>query len=220
MHFYKVGDQVLPSVTTLVHFLTFDDGLMHWANYMGFKHISINDVRKRSTYFGNLVHTNLRCMVDPDAPDPMKAEDKETGRRLYQSLCNFDQLMSDKSYKTLLTEHTMKSTKLGYAGTVDWVATFDKDYLVLSDFKTSKQPNQNMYIQLGGYYGLLEENNIHVDYAQIIRVNEYEAKIHKIEKKKLKSYYNLFLNLVDIYKEYTLLVGPMYKEEDLIVDAA
>lgn len=218
MHFYKVGDYVLPSVTTLVKFISLDDSLLRWANYMGFKRKDISEERDQSTYFGNLVHSNLRSMVDGNAPDPMKAADKEYGERLYNSLLNFDELMSKYQYETMFTERTFKSTKLGYAGTIDWVATINKDYVVLSDFKTSKQVNRSMYLQLGGYYGLLEEAGIKIDYAQIILVNDTKASIKKLDKAKLRQYYKAFMDIVGFYQDYTSIVGPLYKPEDLIED--
>ena len=219
-HYYQVGEAILPSVTTLVHLISLDDRLMGWANHMGFKRTRLEEVRARSSYYGNLVHSNLRAMVDPDAPPPMKATDKENGSRLYHALCNFDTLMSGISYKTLCTEYTMKSTKLGYAGTVDWVATFDKDYVVLNDFKTSKNVENTMYLQLGGYYGLLKENGIHIDYAQIIIVNDVRAKAYKLDKPNLKKYHKAFMNIVQFYNDYTAIVGPLWKESDIIPDTA
>jgi len=218
MHFYKVGEQVLPSVTTLVHLVTFDDGLLYWANHMGFKHKNINTLKKESAAFGTLAHSHLRAFVDDSAPEPLPANNPYEGKRLFHTLQNFDKLMNGVKYKTITTEQTFKSTNLGYAGTVDWVATFNKDYVVLSDFKTSKQVNTSMHIQLGGYFGLLEEAQIHVDYAQIIIANENISRIHKLNRKELKNYHKLFMNLVGLYQDYTLINGPMWKPEDLIED--
>lgn len=217
-HYYQVGDAVLPSVTTLVHLISLDDRLMKWANYMGFKRTKIEEVQAKSSYFGNLVHSNLRSIIDPDAPEPMKAGDREYGSRLFNALCNFEELMMGIDYKTIATELTLKSTKLGYAGTVDWVATYDKDYVVLTDFKTSKNVEKTMYLQLGGYYGLLKEYGINVDYAQIIRVNEHEAKIHKLTLPELKQYHKTFLSIVQLYNDLNALIGPLYKPTDLIPD--
>ena len=203
MHIYELDGVQYPSVTTIIKLISINDDLMKWANYMGFKRKNIKEIQDESAEFGTIVHSNLRAIIDPNAPpadifkDPRKEYEFSIIKR------RFIEYFSSIEYKTIDTEMTLISPKFGYAGTLDWLARISdgkKDRLLLLDFKTSKSIKTTMYLQLGGYYNLLKEININVDGAGIIIVNERECTMHPISKEKLEEFSETFISLVSFYK--------------------
>lgn len=193
MHIYEIDGKKLPSVTTIVHCLG-DDNLMRWSNSLGFRHIKYDAEMERTSSFGTLVHSHLQSIVDPDNAEPLNPRNSIEGHDLEIIKTDFMNFISKYEYKTIFTEHTIKSVELGYAGTLDWL-TYIGPYLCLMDFKTSKAPRFNMYLQLGGYYNLLKTEGYDIDYAAIITANINGCKMHPINKESLLYFSEAFHQL-------------------------
>jgi hypothetical protein len=216
MHIYELNGNKYPSVTTILKLISIDDGLLKWANYVGLiKRKNIKEIQDEATNFGTLVHSNIRCMVDKNAPPPEPFLDprKEYDYSIVKK--KFVEYFKDIKYRTIGTEMTLISDKLGYGGTLDWLAQIEidnRDKLFLLDFKTNKTIRDTMYLQLGGYYYLLTEIGITVDYAGIVIVNERECGIHPISKDILIKYADAFISILEFYTLWEKLnkVKPEY----------
>lgn len=208
MHIYNQDGKSFPSVTTVIHEISCNEGLMKWANYMGFMRKDISVLTRVSTTFGTKVHSHVRKVVDLTAPEPILARDLLEQRDIDVILSNFKNRFQCINYETLATEKTIISPELGYAGTLDWLANIIKltslDKKVLFDFKTSKAIHSTMFLQLGGYYNLLKSIGEDVDYAGIILLGSKSCSINMIKLKDLKYFGECFNKLYDFYTEWNI----------------
>ena len=200
MHIYDIDGVNLPSVTTIIHILG-SDKLLKWANYQGFKHTDISKVLDSTSRFGNLVHSAMEHVVNPDTDSElMQARDQLEALDVDKTLKRFHQTMKGHTYETIYAEHSLGSVELGYAGTLDWLCKFD-DKVTLFDFKTSKMVKQTHKLQLGGYKTLLEEKEgIKVEQCGIILLSPNNASICIIKDDIIKTAQEAFPYLVNFYK--------------------
>lgn len=204
MHIYEKDGVLLPSVTTILQILGSDE-LMKWANIMGFKHKKYDEVRDTAAEFGDAAHATVRKIVDDSAPFPEPISNPITAYELNKLIGKFKKELSTHAYNTIATEKTLMSIKLGYAGTCDWLCTFD-DILTLIDWKTSKRFYPKMLLQLGGYYNLLKEcENIEVNQAAIMTIRPDKCKLHMIDKSMLIRGAESFNILASFYNRWTPL---------------
>lgn len=203
MHVYELDGIQYQSVTTILKLISINDDLLKWANAMGFKRRNIKDIQEETANFGTLTHSNLRSIIDPNAPPPETFKDPRKEYEYFILKRKFLEYFSNIKYRTVDTEVTLISPTLGYAGTLDWLAylEFDsKEKLFLLDFKTSKSIKTSMFLQLGGYYKLLKETGVCVEGAGIVITNERECSLHPISKEKLEEYGDAFISLLSFYK--------------------
>ncbi len=209
MHIYELDGGKYPSITTIIKLISGNSELMKWANYMGFKRKDITKVLEESASFGTLVHSNLQAIIDPANSNPLKPKDALEEYSLNKIITNFNIYFKDIKYTTIFSEKTIISKELGYAGTLDWLAQIG-DYIVLLDFKTSKQPRPTMYLQLGGYYNLLKSIGIDVNIGGIIIINEKGCSLHPVSKDTLLYNGKMFNLLFGFYKEWKDDISPDY----------
>lgn len=209
MHIYELDGGKYPSITTIIKIISGNPALMKWANYMGFKRKDITKILEESASFGTLVHSNLQIIVDPNMGEPIKPKDALEEYTLNKIINNFNNYFKDIKYTTIFSEKTIISKELGYAGTLDWLAKVG-DYLVLFDFKTSKQPRPTMYLQLGGYANLLKSIGIDANIGGIIIINEKGCSLHPISRDTLIYNGKMFNLLFEFYKEWRDDINPDY----------
>lgn len=202
MRMYTVDGVEYPSVTTILKLISLNDGLMGWANAMGFKRKDIRKLQDQSTSFGTLVHAYLQHEVYPlfEPPAFKDAMDKYAVETI---LRQFHTFFKDIPYKTVATEKAIVSAKLGYGGTMDWLTSFSQNLLALVDYKTSKAVNPTMFLQLGAYNNLLEELGIFPDIAGILIINERGCMLHPINREELCMYGKLFNTLFEFYRSWS-----------------
>lgn len=202
MHIYTQDGHDYPSVTTVLKLISTNDELLKWANFMGFRHKDITKIQEETAEFGTMVHSNIQGIVDPTFTDIIKPKDGIEDYRLKKVLRNFNSYFKDIAYNTIFSEKTIISPKLGYAGTLDWMAEFNNGVALL-DFKTSKKVRKHMLIQLGGYFNLIRDQFPEladkIKYAGIIIINETECNIYPIPLDKLEIYGRIFDILFDVY---------------------
>lgn len=198
MHIYEKDGKEYPSVTTIIHSLG-NDEITKWANRLGFRHIDYEKELEKSSINGTKVHDLLRGEVDSSYTPKVEYKDDLERITLLGYLTRFRNFIQDYTYETIFTEKTFISEKLGYAGTLDWLATFNDKYLVLNDFKTSRAVRFGFLLQLGGYYNLLHENGYDPDCASIILVNKKLCSMYPINKSDLLYFANTFNILAQFY---------------------
>lgn len=198
MHIYEKDGKEYPSVTTIIQSLG-NEEIIKWANYLGFKHIDYTKELEKTAINGTKVHELLRGEVDPTYTPQVTYKDEIERIIILGYLTRFRNFIQDYTYETIFTEKTFISEKLGYAGTLDWVAIFNNKFLMLNDFKTSKAVRFKHLLQLGGYYNLLIENNYDPDGASIILVNKKICSMYPINKIDLLYFADAFNILAKFY---------------------
>lgn len=193
MHIYEKDGVYLPSVTTILHYVMIDgERLLKWSNSLGFRHIDYVKELDNRAAFGTAVHASLEIlMTNKDAKIDVPGFDIF---KLKKTIGNFKEFMKANELHpsdTLHAEMTIRNTELGYAGTCDWVGNFNGK-LTLIDYKTSKKPNDTMYMQLAAYRKLLESEGIIIEQAGIITVNDSGVKLYMKTLGELDYYYEIF----------------------------
>ena len=213
LHIYEKDGKKYPSVTTIIHSIGSEE-LMKWSNIMGFRHRKIEDILEETSKFGTLVHSHLQEIVDPEHGKPLAPKDAIEEYELLQLKSRFKRYISDYTYETISTERTLISDKMGYAGTLDWLAWMgpNKDIRMLNDFKTSKRVQVSMIFQLGGYFNLLKEVGEEPDGGSIVIINKTTCKLNPFDHDMLETAGRIFLSLKDWYIESSQIqVSPSQK---------
>jgi hypothetical protein len=200
---YVVDGKKYPSVTEILKIIQKNDSLMRWANSLGFRRINLVEYQTSVMEFGTIVHSRMQAIVDPNFTEVLPGRTQNEEALLADAERRFRLFTQDLHYETIFTEKALISTNLGYAGTCDWYARINNQHDALIDFKTSKTIHDTMYLQLGGYYNLLRDAGYHVDIAAILLINLKDCSIHPINQAKLERYGEIFLQLVEFYRNYT-----------------
>ena len=201
MHIYEKDGILLPSVTTVIHTVYTSPSIINWSNWLGFKHKKYEAVLNEYATFGTDMHTCLQKFMCPSSiSDSINVKGFNILRinKILSTFENFCNINNVSPTDTIQVELEMKSTMMKYAGTADWLGTY-KNELILWDYKSSKNVNKTMYIQLGGYYGLLKENGYDIDSAYILLVSENGVKEYKLSKDELILYHSIFLKCLDLF---------------------
>lgn len=194
MHIYEKDGIYLPSVTTILHSVIINgDNLLTWANLLGFKHISYSNELERRANFGTAVHSALEQIMTEGKDTNISLNGFEIikFKKVINNFMDYINQHNITPKDTLHAELTLSSTFLGYAGTCDWVG-YINNKLTLIDYKTSKKPNDTMYMQLSAYMHLLREIGIDIEQAGILTVGENGVKPYMKTLSELDSYYETF----------------------------
>ena len=194
MHIYEKDGVYLPSVTTILHSIIIDgDRLLNWSNSLGFRHIKYSEELERSANFGTAVHAALEQIMTngPDNKILLNGFEIIKFKKVINNFMEFINQNSMTPEDTLHAELTLSSIELGYAGTCDWVG-YIHGKLTLLDYKTSKKPNESMFMQLSAYMHLLRENGINIEQAGILTVGEKDVKLYMKTLSELDEYYITF----------------------------
>lgn len=169
-HLYTDGTgDSYPSVTTILHAVSYSEHIVRWANKLGMAHRRYDEVLDQTALEGTAMHELNQCLVDPEYGTPPQIKDPMLMYYAKQRHANFRYFLSqhEGKWKTILTEKAFISHKYRMGGTTDWLAMW-YDKLTLFDYKSSSGLRQKHLLQLGGYLDLLDDNGIHIDQAGIL----------------------------------------------------
>lgn len=202
--YYNESNIEVPSVTTVCKLLD-KPQLVGWANYLGFKRIDVNKLLNEKAEYGTDVHTLCELyftgIIDPETPTSQLFSLQEYKYLIYKFKC-LDYMLEKAGFKMIKMELPMEGSRVG--GTLDMLLYREStnEYMIL-DLKTSKSVYDSMFIQLGGYCGLIKEiYDIDISHVGIILISK-EPKdkqfinIVKAEDNKPKQ--EIFNKLTDIY---------------------
>ena len=196
--YYNSQGIEVPSVTTILKVVNKPD-LIPWAHRMGKMHIDIDSLLDNSAFFGNCIHDYLEAYFNHEYYIPI--EERLDIERYKKAVNNFKWFMKGKTFETIFTE-TSRSNDL-YGGTLDFYGILDNKKLLI-DFKTSKAVYPTYLLQLGGYYGLIKDE-VDVEGAGILIVNDRKCMFYPVNLNQLKMYKLIFDKLVEFYIHYTLV---------------
>lgn len=173
--YYDVGlkTKLLPSVTTILGKMTDKSGLDEWRKRVG--EDEADRISKFSANRGTIMHQMIEYFLEKQ--DLQKAErlkyaqakiiefvksegytedELNIGRKLFYNFYNAG--IFDRIKRVLSLEETLWSLKMGgYAGRVDTIYEDFNDNVIILDFKTSKKPKkeewiENYFMQISAYF--------------------------------------------------------------------
>lgn len=194
MTYYNKDKIEVPSATTILKILN-KPFLAKWANFMGFKRKRIQDILDETSEIGTMLHklievyTNNKIFV-------FVGGQYSSRFLMIQFMNSFLEWRKLHEVEPIFTEHHMASDQ--YGGTVDFYGKVDGKCTIL-DYKTSKRFYPGMFLQLGAYCHMLEEQGYKVEQVAIIRVNQNEYKEKFMTREQLTPYINTFMTLVSLF---------------------
>jgi hypothetical protein len=191
-HFYQVGRESFPSVTTIISEMTPEPpGITNWKN----KNPNWEKELHRKSIIGTVSHYRVLKRFVPtgvlplpdihmsEFPDDL-AEKAEIAEMMFDSL-------RLKTCGPHLAEYTVHSKKYKYAGTLDLHTKLLEDerwpehgsYVI--DLKTSNEVRDTYGMQLSAYTKAFEEMhpNVAIDGAAIINIHPFRSKNPYLEAK-------------------------------------
>jgi hypothetical protein len=204
LHFYKVGNDYLPSVTTIIHSVVPEsEQIAMWRERNG----SWKRDLAASQALGTVVHYRIlnplatRTIDLPVFAFEALANDALTKAEIADAM--WDNLKFDIGYPRKI-EDFIVCHEYRYAGTPDMVAPIN-GVMTLVDLKTSKNVYESHKLQLGGYYhalGRYPEQGMVVTLNTDERSNpHFKAYYGMLTKEELESYADKFLELVEKFYE-------------------
>jgi len=208
--YYKLGDELFPSVTTVLSFFPSQE-LMEWIKAVG--EPEARRIAAERAVIGRKIHYLVLSKYAPNLKPPStklswKGDgwENEVMLRGQIGLKMWERLLHEENIeiKPLYVETPFVTRKYGYGGTPDMV-TADG---ILYELKTSKQPYREHFVQSGAYWLLLKRNGINVEKCRVVYLHPFElhnpdlkARVVEIDKNELKLRAAEFLELLKIYKE-------------------
>ena len=223
-HKYKVGDDIIPSVTKIIDNIV-PVYLTKWAANEGaawFKRNAqrgwnLNDeedvesivkgianahivISKTALDIGKVVHQYIEEVIEWSVGELATMPEMPEDESAVNSIQAFGKWVKENEVEWIATEERLYSKKYKYAGTVDAVAMIDDRFSVI-DFKTSKQIYKSYKLQVYAYKQAIEEMyGKKVESCWILR---FDKTTGKFQAKEIKDdYLPAFLKGLDFYSEY------------------
>ena len=223
-HKYKVGDDIIPSVTKIIDNIV-PVYLTKWAANEGaawFKRNAqrgwnLNDeedvekivkgianahivISKTALDIGRVVHGYIEEVIEWSLGELNEMPEMPEDEAAVNSIQAFGKWVRENDVEWVATEERIYSKKYKYAGTVDAVAMIDDKFSVI-DFKTSKQIYKSYKLQVYAYKQAIEEMyGEEVESCWILRFDKATGKFQAKEIK--ENYLPAFIKGLEFFSEY------------------
>lgn len=157
---YIKNNKHVPRVTEILSSMIHEDGLMSWANSLGFRKINYRGYLIEAANKGTYSHLAIeRFLKNGDIPQLFDERYPVNIAPIVQSTFNafykwWSQLNENHKVEIVFSEEKLVHEYFG--GTCDCVLKIDDKYWLI-DFKTSNHMNYKYTLQLGAYKFLLKE---------------------------------------------------------------
>ena len=224
--YYNIGEgKKYPSVTTILGAMTDKSGIDAWRKRVGDK--EADRISKFSANRGTIMHQfneyflgstkptvrerlmEAQTLIGPFVEENGFTDEELTvGRKLFFNFYNNE--CFDRIAKVVSIEDTLYSPVMGgYAGRVDIIYENDKAHLIVLDFKSSKKPKkeewiENYKMQIAAYsLAYWEMNGVKPQGGEIWISNEADAfpQIFEMTFEDITFYGKKFLSLVKAFHE-------------------
>ena len=149
---YYFNGRKVPRVTKIIQRCNHNDGLMHWANSLGFRHQSYGKTLNEAATIGTQCHNNIDLFLANKShqPDNLMPE----VRNAYNSFLKwYSDINKSASVEVLYREKQMICNIFG--GTLDGLYRINgKNYII--DYKTSNHITYNYCLQIAAYIYMAE----------------------------------------------------------------
>lgn len=178
---YKVDGKRVPRVTEVLSAMLHEDGLMNWANSLGWRRISYKAFMKDASDKGTYSHLAIEKYLRNGSVDLLKDLQIPNERVLQVVQCCMDGFFQwwkelhtkYKKIEIVYLEETMIHQYFG--GTCDCLLKLDGKYWLI-DFKTSNHMNFNYALQLSAYRFLLRElKGIEISGATVLKLSKTDG---------------------------------------------
>ena len=196
--FYKIDDQWMPSITTVVGNQS-KHGILAWQKRVGFA--EAEKVRRASAWRGTQYHN----LVEKYLKNELEEIEESKGLPTYLFRSARETLNRISNIHAI--EAPLFSRTLGVAGRVDCIAEFDNELAVI-DFKTTGTLKKEKYlekyfVQEAAYaYMYYELTGVEVDKLVTISVAE-DGQTQVVEKYDKIPYINTLIEWIKDYRYYT-----------------
>ena len=221
---YKVGEDIIPSVTKIIDNIV-PVYLTKWAANEGaawFKRNAqrgwnLNDeedvekivkgianahivISKTALDIGKVVHGYIEEVIEWSLGELNEMPEMPEDEAAVNSIQAFGKWVRENDVEWVATEERIYSKKYKYAGTVDAVAMIDDKFSVI-DFKTSKQIYKSYKLQVYAYKQAIEEMyGEEVESCWILRFDKATGKFQAKEIK--ENYLPAFIKGLEFFSEY------------------
>ena len=169
---YNTNGINVPRVTKIISRCIHNEGLMSWANSLGFKHKSYRDTLNHAASIGSDTHLAIDTFLEYTDTEDIHLSYEESNnaylsfRRWYDDVSR----ATEGNIKILLHEETLVHRYFG--GTLDGLYEINgKKYII--DYKTSNHITFNYCIQIAAYIFMLRELiNINIDGIIILQLSK------------------------------------------------
>ena len=186
-HKYKVGEDIIPSVTKIIDNIV-PVYLTKWAANEG------------AAWFKRNAHRGWNLDDEEDIEAIVKGIANAHIVISKTALQAFGKWVKENEVEWISTEERIYSKEHQYAGTVDAVATIDDKFSVI-DFKTSKQIYKSYKLQVYAYKQAIEEMyGEEVESCWILRFDKATGKFQAKEIK--EDYLPAFIKGLEFFSEY------------------
>ena len=173
---YKYKDFPVPRVTEILKCAQLsNEGLIRWANAMGFKHLNSNKLRDQAAVRGTLIHNAIEKYIKTGIIDILNNTDIETINMYNNAMEGFKYFWENfrfaKDIKNVEMEQKVVTPYFG--GTFDLLITLKNGKKYLYDFKTTNYIKDSQFVQLSAYYYALREfYNTRLNGVGVLLVNK------------------------------------------------
>ena len=197
----EYGEEVL-RISQVIKTLA-KDQLIMWAHMLGWKRINYQQELDRTANIGTFAHAMIEQYYSDHEICCYDFDDCE--QEAYNAAESFFKWLkkNERVYKVVATEKTLIGKNVG--GTIDCVieSPYNKDRVILIDYKTSSRIHFTHFLQLSGYVTLYEEiygpNTI--DGIMVIRLDKKDGKSAEakiIRRNDLEPYIECFKSLLTV----------------------
>lgn len=217
---YTHNGNNVPRISSIIKLLA-KDSLILWSNYLGFKRMDYKKVIELEASIGTMIHDYIEDYLPTNRKD-LKLEyfnfykygifsegDKIKAINGIRSFQKFYQKNKDL-YKLVQREITLTNKLMG--GTIDAVieSPFNKNHVVLMDYKTSGDFYITHFLQLVGYVLLYRDNfpNVKIDGIMVLLMdkkkgNKARSRYYSIDD--IEPFLNIFMSLLEVHKNLEVI---------------
>jgi hypothetical protein len=204
--------QPVPRTTEITGKYKYFGGLLKWNYDQGFeagiaaargaKGPEFNEARDRAGHTGTLLHRLIDEHIAGKAwepPEGIRWEDHDKALELFGM---FKQWWPSQGLRPIATETSLVSEEHQYGGTLDLVAKDANQNLVLIDWKTTRDYNQDMYLQMAAYRHLWRERkaeDLIIAYLLLFSKDKHRIKRYPVTGEQMDLAFPKFLLLRKCY---------------------
>ncbi len=197
--YYNQEGVEIPSVTTILKVLN-KPALVKWANIMGFKRRSTDEILENAGSIGTEMHECIERYFKKEKYQ-LPEEKYHLRDTLLKRLDGFlSWVKTIETITPLMLEAKLEGDTFG--GTMDFYGMVDGLETIL-DFKTSSRVHGSMFLQLGGYIYIMETFlNKKVKQVGIVHITESGTKVVMKNRKEMEKYVQCFLQLAGLFHSW------------------